>query len=260
MTEQEMRILIPQKLLEIEREYGITILHAVESGSRAWDFASPDSDYDVRFIYVRKPEEYLRLDDTRDVLEFPIDDTWDVCGWDLKKALRLLYASNPTLFEWAASPIVYHTTDLWRECVLPILPHYFQPRKDIFHYLSMAHNNSRSVLGLEMIKAKKPLYVLRPLLAARWVMERKAPPPMRFSELTAAYLDPEMKPYVDELLRIKQQMPELGLIPAVPELNAYLAHELDALNTQAYTLPKDENKPWEPLNTLFLDLIYRCNH
>lgn len=258
MTEQEMRILIPQKLLEIEREHDITILHAVESGSRAWDFASPDSDYDVRFVYVRRPEYYLRLDNTRDVLEFPIDDTWDVSGWDLDKALRLLHASNPTLFEWAASPIVYHTTGLWHERILPVLDRYFQPRKDVFHYLSMAKTNSRGVLDQEIMKAKKPLYVLRPLLAARWVMERNTPPPMRFTELAQAYLPAEMKPIVDELLRIKREVPELAQIPVIPELNAYLVRETEALSALALALPKEESAPWEPLNALFLDLINAC--
>ena len=91
--------LIVDKLHEIEAEENVRILLAVESGSRAWGFASPDSDYDVRFLYVRRAEDYLRLDAVRDVIEWPIDDELDINGWDLQKALRLLYKSNPTLFE-----------------------------------------------------------------------------------------------------------------------------------------------------------------
>lgn len=94
-----MQRLIVDKLHEIEAEEGVRILLAVESGSRAWGFASPDSDYDVRFLYVRRAEDYLRLDAVRDVIERPIDDELDINGWDLQKALRLLYKSNPTLFE-----------------------------------------------------------------------------------------------------------------------------------------------------------------
>ena len=92
---------IKQKLNEIEKRENVRILHAVESGSRAWGFASPDSDYDVRFIYVREKEFYLRLDKTRDVIEWQLDDTLDINGWDLAKALTLLHRSNPTVFEWS---------------------------------------------------------------------------------------------------------------------------------------------------------------
>lgn len=111
MTQEEMNILVPEKLREIEKEYEITVLWAVESGSRAWGLASPDSDFDVRFIYKRTASEYLKLNPDRDVIELPIDDTWDVSGWDLDKALKLLQKSNPTLFEWMQSPIIYVSTD-----------------------------------------------------------------------------------------------------------------------------------------------------
>ena len=80
---------------------------AVESGSRAWGFASTDSDYDVRFIYIRPRDFYLKLESTRDVIEIPIEGAFDINGWDLNKTLRLAYKSNPTLFEWSSSPVVY---------------------------------------------------------------------------------------------------------------------------------------------------------
>ena len=105
-----MRDRILHQLQQLEKTEGITILHAVESGSRAWGFPSPDSDYDVRFIYVR------------DVIERPLDDELDISGWDLDKALRLLHGSNPTLFEWCQSPIVYKTTPLSCPRYTPILP------------------------------------------------------------------------------------------------------------------------------------------
>ena len=102
---------IKQKLIEMGKTENIKILHCVESGSRAWGFPSPDSDYDVRFIYVRPKEFYLRLNKTRDVIEWQLDETLDINGWDLQKALRLLHNSNPTLFEWKNSPIVYRTSE-----------------------------------------------------------------------------------------------------------------------------------------------------
>ena len=106
-----MKDTIQKELAQIEQTQNVRILLAVESGSRAWGFASPDSDYDVRFIYVRPKDAYLRLQKHRDVIELPINDALDINGWDLTKTLRLLHKSNPTLFEWGASPIVYLETD-----------------------------------------------------------------------------------------------------------------------------------------------------
>ena len=114
-----MREVIIEKLKQIEQQENITILHAVESGSRAWGFESPDSDFDVRFIYVRPKNYYLKLEQTRDVLEFPINDLLDVNGWDLQKALRLLHRSNPSVFEWFKSPIVYRETAFSQEFIPP---------------------------------------------------------------------------------------------------------------------------------------------
>ena len=119
--------IIPAKLKEIESRENIRVIHCVESGSRAWGFASPDSDYDVRFIYVRPLEYYLRLDKTRDVIEWQLDDTLDINGWDLQKALRLLHSSNPTLFEWNNSPIIYKTTPQWA-AVSEIIGDFFQKK------------------------------------------------------------------------------------------------------------------------------------
>ena len=106
---------IKQKLNEIEKTENIKILHCVESGSRAWGFASPDSDFDVRFIYCRPVDFYLKLEKTSDVINWELNDIYDINGWDIKKALGLLHKSNPTLFEWNNSPIVYKTSPEWEE-------------------------------------------------------------------------------------------------------------------------------------------------
>ena len=101
---------ILERLSEIERKEHIRIIHAAESGSYAWGFSSVQSDHDIRFVYVRPLEYYLRLDKTQDVIEYPESDNIDIIGWDLKKALKLVYKSNPTIFEWSRSPIVYRTS------------------------------------------------------------------------------------------------------------------------------------------------------
>lgn len=132
-----MRKVIIEKLQQIEKQENVRILHAVESGSRAWGFESPDSDFDVRFIYVRPRDYYLKLEQTRDVLEFPINDLLDVNGWDLQKALRLLHRSNPSVFEWFKSPIVYRETAFSQEFI-PLMENYFSAKSGLYHYLNMA--------------------------------------------------------------------------------------------------------------------------
>ncbi len=246
--------IIPEKLAEIEQRENIRILHCIESGSRAWGFASPDSDYDVRFIYVRPKEYYLRLDSTRDVIEWQLDETLDINGWDLQKALRLLHKSNPTLFEWNSSPIVYKTTPEWNE-ISSVISHYFQQKSGLYHYLSTAKSNYREYLHGETVRLKKYFYVLRPILACRWILEKKCPPPMLFSELADACLDSSIVPAVNELLRMKMNTPELGEGKRIDCINEYLDASIEEIAKILETYPKDEPCSWDELNCIFLKLI-----
>lgn len=256
MTDHQKIIqeIIPAKLKEIESRENIRIIHCVESGSRAWGFASPDSDYDVRFIYVRPPEYYLRLDKTRDVIEWQLDDTLDINGWDLQKALRLLHGSNPTLFEWNNSPIVYKTTSEWAE-ISTVIDHFFRKKAGLYHYLSTAKKNYREYLKDDLVKLKKYFYVLRPILACRWILEKQTPPPMRFSELANACLDQALVPAVNDLLRLKMQTPELGLGPRIGVINDYLDASIEEVDQLIRTIPSDEKVTWDELNCLFLKAV-----
>lgn len=246
--------IIPAKLKEIEARENIRVIHCVESGSRAWGFASPDSDYDVRFIYVRPIEYYLRLDKTRDVIEWQLDDTLDINGWDLQKALRLLHSSNPTLFEWNNSPIVYKTTPEWAE-ISAIIGHFFQKKAGLYHYLSTAKKNYREYLKGDMVKPKKYFYVLRPILACRWILEKQTPPSMLFSELADACLDEDLVPAVSDLLRLKMETPEMGLGPRIDVINDYLDASIDEVDQLIQTLPGDERITWDELNHIFMDIL-----
>lgn len=249
-----MTNVILQKLREIEQTENVRILLAVESGSRAWGFASPDSDYDVRFIYVRPKEEYLRLDKRRDVIELPISGELDINGWDLDKTLRLLYRSNPGLFEWFSSPIVYLETE-FRESFRPVMDRYFSSKKGLYHYLSMAYNNKREYLGGDTVKAKKYFYVLRPVLACRWILEKNSPPPVLFRELAEAELDPALRPVIDRLLDIKMNQPELKLIPKIDVLNDYLDSSIREIESRLAAMPDRGPHSWDELNSLFLKEI-----
>ena len=245
---------IRAKLAEVESGLNVRVLHAVESGSRAWGFASPDSDYDVRFIYMGNLDSYLRLGRTRDVIEWQLDEVFDVNGWDLPKALRLLHGSNPTLFEWRASPIVYATRPEW-QIVDALFDEYFQPGKSIHHYLSMARRNILGYLGGETVKLKKYFYVIRPLLAARWIIMNNTPAPMLFTALVEAVLPKALQPVVADLLALKAETSELGAGPHIAELDAYLHGELAALNETMNAMPPDHAPGWELLDGAFRKLL-----
>ena len=249
-----MEELIREKLREIERQENCRILLAVESGSRAWGFASPDSDYDVRFIYVRPKESYLKLERTRDVIELPINDELDINGWDVDKTLKLLYKSNPTVFEWFSSPIVYQATP-FADQFKPLMLRYFSSKSGLWHYLHMAEGNYREFLKGDMVKAKKYFYVLRPILACRWILEKECPPPMLFSELMESQLPERLKPTVRQLLALKMNSPEVKMIPRIDLLNDYLEQSITEIKEQIERLPRQAPQGWDELDKLFLSLL-----
>ena len=249
-----METYILAELLKIEQKENVRILHAVESGSRAWGFASHDSDYDVRFIYVREAHDYLRLDKMRDVIEWKQDEILDINGWDLQKTLRLLHNSNPTLFEWSNSPIVYRTTDYWTAIKLEINGFFLQ-KAGLHHYLSTAKSNYREYLKGETVKLKKYFYVVRPLLACKWIIDKKSPPPMLFIDLVEAELDSNMRPIIDELLQQKTTSPEMGEGRRIDALNAYIDDMLVQLKETIDALPPDKKSDWTRLNQLFIGAI-----
>ena len=246
-----MRKKIKEQLRRIEDAENIKILLAVESGSRAWGFASPDSDYDVRFVYIRSLEDYLRLDAIRDVIELPIDDVLDINGWDLQKTLRLLHKSNPTLFEWFSSPIVYKETEFagkFRDLMI----HFFSSKKTLYHYVSMAEGNYREYLKGDLVKAKKYFYALRPVLACQWILDRGTPPPILFSELLKTELPVELIDVVNQLLELKMNSPEIKLIKRISEINEYLDESIPNIKSAVRLLDDSYTPDWSELNQLFL--------
>lgn len=246
-----MKEKIQEQLREIEDREHVRILLAVESGSRAWGFASPDSDYDVRFIYVRSLEDYLKLDVKKDVIELPIDDVLDINGWDLQKALRLLHKSNPSLFEWFSSPIVYKKTD-FVDKINELMTKYFSSKKNLYHYISMAEGNYREYLKGDYVKIKKYFYVLRPVLACRWILDKGTPPPVLFSKLVKEELPIELTDTVNSLLDLKMNSKEIDSIPKISELNEYLYDSIQDIKNIVKSLDDSYTLDWDELNQLFL--------
>lgn len=215
------------ELAEIERRHAVRVLFACESGSRGWGFASPDSDYDVRFLYVHRPEWYLRVEAQRDVIELPISDELDIGGWELRKALRLLHRSNPTLFEWLDSPLVYREDAALAARLRALAPRFHSTLKGRWHYLAMARKNFRGHLQGDTVRLKKYLYVLRPLLAVEWLDAGRGMPPMRFADLAAATVrDPALAAEINALLAVKMAAGEAHYGPRYPRIHAYIEQAL----------------------------------
>jgi predicted nucleotidyltransferase len=246
---------IQAALDRIERTDGVRVLYAVESGSRAWGFASRDSDWDVRFVYIRRPEWYLSVQRRRDVLEYPLDGDLDVSGWDLQKALGLFAKSNPPLLEWLRSPIVYRESSSFTERLRSLSAEYFSSRSCLHHYFHMADGNYREYLQGDPVRVKKYFYVLRPVLACRWIAAHGTMPPTEFASLVDDQLPAALRPLVHALLERKRAGDELDSGPRVPAINEFLESEMSRLRAALDEIPSSPPPDWEGLDRLFRETL-----
>jgi predicted nucleotidyltransferase len=232
---EDKRRAVLDTLARIEREHQVRVVYACESGSRGWGFSSPDSDYDARFVYMHRRPWYLSVNERtgpgepqRDVIELPIEDGLDVSGWDLRKALRLLSKSNPTLLEWLRSPVVYRQDAALAAGLHDLAEAFYSPMAAWHHYLSMARGNFRGHLRGDEVRTKKYLYVLRPLLACAWIESEPTPPPMAFAELLQRTLPGgPVREAVDALLERKRRSAEVAAGPRIAAISDYLEAELE---------------------------------
>ncbi|HWO95815.1 MAG TPA: nucleotidyltransferase domain-containing protein [Bacillus sp. (in: firmicutes)] len=228
---------IRQEIDEIENKFDVKVLYACESGSRAWGFPSKDSDYDVRFIYIHQKDWYLSIDRKRDVIELPINDLLDINGWELTKALRLFRKSNPPLLEWLNSGIVYYQAYSVVEKMKFLKEKVYLPTACLYHYLNMAKGNYRDYLQNDQVKIKKYFYVLRPILACKWIEKYQAIPPIEFPVLLEEVLpDGLLKNEVKNLLERKIRGEELNLEPRINVINEFLESEIERLMIYAKSL------------------------
>jgi uncharacterized protein len=244
MIAEVMHASVAAKLGAVAAEEGVRVLYAAESGSRAWGFASPDSDYDVRFIYAHERDWYVSLREERDVIERALDEKLvDLAGWDIRKALRLLLKSNPVLYEWLVSPIVYVDGPL-RAGLKALFEAHASPRALAHHYWSIARGQWRSeIASRAKVRPKKYFYVVRPLLSLAWVAERHSPPPMAIGDLLdRCTLPAGPRRAVEALLAEKRATPELGTRPPMAEIDTWVADELERLQPDSLALPGEPRR------------------
>lgn len=251
------RTRIVADLAGIERRENVRMLFAIESGSRAWGFPSPDSDFDARFVYVRRQEWYLSLTPGRDVIELPIDGDFDINGWDIRKALLLLMKPNPVLLEWLSSPIRYSWDDEACARLRGFAERTAFAHACLHHYLSLSRRLwNEFVEGRHEVNLKKYLYILRPALCIAWVRERAGEiPPMSLPDLVAGLnLTSAFRAAVDELLVRKSQASEIGLGSRVGVLDELILREWNWATEQDLRIALDEKLQTEA-EDMFRDFV-----
>ncbi|MEM8973296.1 MAG: nucleotidyltransferase domain-containing protein [Pseudomonadota bacterium] len=239
---------IQDKLARIEAYDNVRILFAVESGSRAWGFPSPDSDYDARFVYARSVDWYVSINPGRDVIELPIEADLDINGWDIQKALGLLLKPNPVLLEWLSSPVRYRWNDDVCDQLIALSKKIAHNRACLHHYIGVGEGSfTRTIDGKEQVSIKKYFYVLRPAMALRWVrMHPDTIPPMNFQELMqGADLPGKLTRLIEELLEKKRITKEMGEAPRIKELDEFVVSEFE----QAKSLASQTAKPGQKLES-----------
>jgi hypothetical protein len=223
---------ILEALRDVEKKHGVKIIYACESGSRAWGFASDDSDYDVRFLYVQPLDCYLSVGDREDVIEMPSDGKLDINGWDIRKSLRLLQKSNSVLLEWLSSPVKYRKDDLAVAPLGELSRKAFMPKSSCQHYLGMAKKAIAGYPANEKVKIKSYLYTIRPVLCCRWIVKYKKQAPMLIDDLIAEFLpdrDSETRQYVDQIIEAKKAGDEGCRVGRSHLFESYLHSQIEEL-------------------------------
>ena len=260
MQTDSQTTLIQSALRNLETERNIRILYAVESGSRAWGFASPDSDWDVRFLYIHPQDWYLSISDQKETIEQMLPGDIDLSGWELRKALRLFGKSNPPLLEWLSSPIVYQENGTAAQALRNAAAQYLNPKSCMWHYLSMAHNNWTAYFkeGSSEARLKKYFYILRPLMACRWILERSEMAPMLFEEvLEAAPMADSTRAAINDLTRRKMAGDELSRAQRDPAIDAYIEQEFAHLRAALQDYHFSNYPGDEALNQIFREQVRR---
>lgn len=252
---------IQTELKNLEQQLNIKILYAVESGSRAWGFASTDSDWDVRFIYIHREAWYLSIDDKKDSVEIMLPNDLDLSGWEMRKALKLFRKSNPPLLEWLNSPIVYHEEKAIVEEFRGLMTEYFNPKSCLHHYLHMAEGNFREYLQRDLVRIKKYFYVLRPVLACQWIEQTDTMAPTEFQKLFETQIeDGELKIEIEKLLARKRSGDELGEEPKIQILNDFLEERIQYYSNYVKQFELKKQPDTEKLNQFFRMTLRQFGH
>ena len=238
----EIESVIQTKLTALEDEFVVRVLFAIESGSRAWGFPSPDSDYDVRFVYANRPDWYLSIEPGRDVIELPIEGDWDINGWDIRKALGLLIKPNPVMLEWLSSPIRYRWNDDVCQRLIQFADKTTFGESCLHHYRNLAVKQWDKHVGDNLdVLLKKYFYILRPALAISWIKQNPTEqPPMNLQALVEGQDFPnELVSEIENLLVLKTAAKEIGRGKRIALIDEFIHEQI----AWAQEVAKQDHRP-----------------
>ena len=252
-----MKLKILHKLAEIESKYDVKVLLAVEAGSRAWGLDSPDSDYDVRFIYVHRRDWYLTLGQKRDVIEeTDPDKVLDLSGWDIRKAFSLMSKGNCSFAEWIGSPIVYYKDYEFLKELTALKDTFFRTITTVNHYYHMAMNHDKRYLEKRGCELKRFMYHLRGLLAAKWAATYETYPPVLFEELVEKMVpDQKIRDEIARMVELKRESREHNTTIVSDELINFAARTAEEIESLFGTFPDEKPQDYDSLNNFFLNIL-----
>jgi len=252
---------ILRRLAELEADQGMTLLFACESGSRAWGFPSPDSDYDVRFVYVKPLPYHLSLGSKDDTLNIMLPGDLDLSGWELGKVLRLFAKSNIPLFEWIQSPLIYLRNEAFHQQLLDLLPQFFNPIAGIHHYLNMAKSSLGAASSLHAISVKKALYALRTSACAAWIEHFQTMPPTDFHLILqeTRLISTARRAAIERLIDQKRSMEEAFLVDLPETLIRWLQEIQDKVAMPEKPDKAKTHQRMDALNQVFYHWVLKAS-
>lgn len=247
-----MRKIIQDELKNIEIEERVRILYAVEAGSRAWGYHTDESDYDIRFIYIREVPAYLNLQETKDIIAKSTHDSLEFRGWDLSKALKLLGKSNPSLLEWLTNENVY-TQHPDIEKVRKLGDMTFSPNRCFIHYYHMTKRNMEKYLRDEPIGTKKWMTIVRPWLAYKWIMQYRTFPPNGINEMIVQLnMSVDIKSLITSMVVSRVKGKE---VPHLKHMEEYIKEDLLKVDGTLENLHSDDSIQWGKVNETFITIL-----
>jgi uncharacterized protein len=239
-------------LKNIEATHNVTILYACETGSRSWGFPSPDSDYDIRFIYMHNTDWYLDLNEKKDHIEF-IDGDWDLSGWDLRKSLHLLTKSNAALIERFNAPIVYYAKEDFADAFNGIIHNFYSRPSVFYHHYSLAKNFWEDIKDKDSYRLKSMFYLIRSLLTCLYILNNKDVAPMNIFRLLSNDLDFNSR--LENLIAYKATKGEKYLHNKDDYFDGFIRRSFEKIEASKNEISNVSTRNWTLLNTFFKDTI-----
>jgi len=240
------------KLQDIETTHEVKIPLAIESGSRGWGFAAPNADYDCRFIYVHKLERYLSILESKEFIDYELDETYDIRGYDLKRALKYIIKSQATIFEWLSSNEVYIRNEAIVEKLRSLAKDFFNPIPVSHHYLNLAKKMLHEITEMETAKIKKYFYILRPIANLNYIQQEQKMPFMEYDKTLDAISPPaDVFTAIQELKQQKLNLLEHDKIPTHKFLVNYFSSEINRFEDLLKELKHEKNTNYDCADEAF---------